>query len=145
MAAPNDAALLTEDGDPDSEAMTSVAIFTSDDVRMIAADATIGEAAVEMTVSDLGLLVVGDRQNVEGVVSERDIVRAVAAGRDVTRTKVRDLETMSLLWCDRDASVAEVAEMMLEHYVRHILVEDSGRLVGVVSARDLLGAFVAGL
>jgi CBS domain-containing protein len=39
--------------------------------------------------------------------------------------------------------VAEVAEEMMEHYVRHVLVEDAGRVVGIVSARDLLGAYAA--
>ena len=45
------------------------------------------------------------------------------------------------MWCDGEAPVAEVAEQMMEHYVRHVLVEEDGRLVGVVSARDLLGAY----
>jgi CBS domain-containing protein len=39
--------------------------------------------------------------------------------------------------------MAEVAEEMMDCYVRHVLVEDGGRLVGIVSARDLLGAYVS--
>jgi CBS domain-containing protein len=48
------------------------------------------------------------------------------------------------VWCDATATVTEVAELMMERYVRHVLVEDDGRLVGIVSARDLLGVYAAG-
>ena len=42
-----------------------------------------------------------------------------------------------------DTRLAEVAEEMCERYVRHVLVEEDGRLVGIVSARDLLGVYAA--
>ena len=45
------------------------------------------------------------------------------------------------LWCDDTATVDEVAELMLEAYVRHVLLVAYGQLVGIVSARDLLGAY----
>ena len=48
-----------------------------------------------------------------------------------------------LVWCDAESTVAAVAEEMMEHYVRHVLVEEDGRLLGMVSARDLLGAYAA--
>lgn len=48
-----------------------------------------------------------------------------------------------LVWCDASATIAEVATEMMEHDVRHVLVEDDGRLVGVVPARDLLGAYAS--
>jgi hypothetical protein len=50
----------------------------------------------------------------------------------------------TLVWCDADATVAEAAVRMMECWIRHILVERAGRLVGVVSARDLLGAYITG-
>ena len=48
------------------------------------------------------------------------------------------------MWCDINADVANVAEEMMECYVRHVLVEDDGHLVGIVSARHLLGAYASG-
>jgi CBS domain-containing protein len=51
--------------------------------------------------------------------------------------------TTTLVWCDAEAKVAEVAARMMDCYVRHALVEDGGRLVGVVSARDLLGVYAS--
>jgi CBS domain-containing protein len=76
-------------------------------------------------------------------VSERDVVQALARRRDPSTTTAIEIAHTQLVWCDADSPVAEVAEEMMEHYVRHVLVEDAGRVVGIVSARDLLGAYAA--
>jgi CBS domain-containing protein len=110
---------------------------------MVRSDVTLQQAAEALVADDVGLLVVGTADQVEGVVSERDLVRAVALGHDPRTTLVRDVATRRLVWCDSTATVAEVGELMMEQYVRHVLVEDAEKLVGVVSARDLLGAYVA--
>ncbi len=122
----------------------AVSTFSSDGVSTIGADASVAEAARALTTADLGLLVVGSVDDVQGVISERDVVHAVAGGRDLDTFPVRELETTDLIWCDSTASVDDVAELMLEHYVRHVLVEKNGKFVGVVSARDLLGALAGG-
>ncbi|HEY1280849.1 MAG TPA: CBS domain-containing protein [Acidimicrobiales bacterium] len=121
----------------------SVRLFTGDAVATVAPERTLQEAAEELVADDVGLLVVGTADKVEGVVSERDLVRAIALGRDLQTTLVRDIASRRLVWCDATAIVAEVGELMMEQYVRHVLVEDAEQLVGVVSARDLLGAYVA--
>ena len=97
-------------------------------------------------MSDVGLgaLVVGDGDRPAGVISERDLVEAMAKRLPFDTTKAIDVATTELVWCDATATVAEVAEEMFEHYIRHVLVEEDGRLLGVVSARDLLGVYVAG-
>ena len=118
-----------------------VALFTGDDVATIAAAASLREVADQLVARDVGLLVVGSADHVEGVVSERDLVRAIAEGGAPDTTSVRDVIHTGIVWCDVTATVDEVAEMMMEHYVRHVLIEDGGRLVGIVSARDLLGAY----
>jgi CBS domain-containing protein len=121
----------------------SVRLFTGDEVATVGRDATLRQVAEELVADEVGLLVVGPVDRVEGVVSERDIVRAVALGKVPEATPVTEVASTQLVWCDATASVDEVAELMMEQYVRHVLVEDGGRLVGVVSARDLLGAYVA--
>jgi len=121
-----------------------VSVFTADQVMTIAPDATLQAAAQELAEDSVGMLVVGSVDKVLGVISERDIVRAVAAFRDPRTTLVSDIESTRLVWCDASATVNEVAEQMMEQYVRHVLVEEDGRLLGVVSARDLLGAYAIG-
>jgi CBS domain-containing protein len=100
--------------------------------------------ASKLASSDIGALVVGDGTTATGMISERDVVHALADGREPASTHASDVATTELLWCDAEATIDEVAAEMMENYVRHLLVEDEGRLVGVVSARDLLGAYAAG-
>jgi CBS domain-containing protein len=120
-----------------------VSTFATDSVVRVAVDADLRQVAATLVDAEVGALAVGAVDDVRGVVSERDVVRALAARRDVTTTTAIDIAHTQLVWCDVASTVAEVAEEMMEQYVRHVLVEDGGRLVGVVSARDLLGAYVA--
>lgn len=128
-----------------SAGSTPVSAVVSDEPVTIEATATLVEAARTLMDEDVGLLVVappGGRP--VGVVSERDIASAIAAGRDPTETLAGDVAHVELAWCDSTATVAEVAAEMMNRWVRHLLVEEEGRFVGVVSARDLLGVYVSG-
>jgi CBS domain-containing protein len=98
-----------------------VSVYTTEEVATIPHDASLLDAVNELVAGGVGLLVVGTAERVEGVLSERDVIRAI----------------------DPTASVAEVAELMMTEYVRHVLVGVDDRLVGIVSARDLLGAYAS--
>jgi CBS domain-containing protein len=117
----------------------------SDDVETIPTSG--GAAPVTMFAADelagdqIGLVVLGSVDEIHGVVSERDVVRAVAEGFDPVHTPARAVATTKLVWCDDTATVGEVAELMMEEYVRHVLLEADGQLAGIVSARDLLSAY----
>jgi CBS domain-containing protein len=121
----------------------TVVVFSADNVATVAPDATLLDVAKELVLDEVGLLVVGTPERVEGVVSERDVVRAVAAGNDPAATPVSAVASTRVVWCDPTTTVDEAAQLMMAEYVRHVLVEDDGRLIGIVSARDLLGAYAA--
>jgi CBS domain-containing protein len=118
-----------------------VRVFATDAVVTLPPDVTIRMVADELADDQIGLVVLGSSAKVHGVVSERDVVRAVAAGQNPDATPARDVGSTRLVWCDASATVREIAERMMEDYVRHVLLEEDGRLVGIVSARDLLGAY----
>lgn len=120
-----------------------VSVLAADTVARVAPSASIHEVADALAACDVGALLVGDGDDVEGIVSERDLVRVLAARGDPSTTQARDVAHRELVWCDASATIAEVATEMMEQYVRHVLVEENGRLVGIVSARDLLGAYAA--
>jgi CBS domain-containing protein len=120
-----------------------VSVLTAEQIVRVAGDATLYEVAGVMAGASVGALVVGDGDRPAGIVSERDFVAALAAGKDPGTTLAEDIAHTSLVWCDQDATVSEVAELMMQEYVRHVLVEDQGKLVGIVSARDLLGAYAS--
>ena len=106
-------------------------------------DATLSAVSRALVDDEIGVVVIGSPDNAVGVLSERDVVRAVAEARDPVTTRGADVASSKIVWCDRSATVREAAGLMMEHYVRHVLLEEDGRLVGIVSARDLLGAYTA--
>lgn len=120
-----------------------ITAVSSDAIVRIAPDASLEEVAQALVSNDVGVLVVGESDAVDAIVSERDVVRALAAQRDPKATRARDIGSSNLVWCDATATVGEVATQMMVAYIRHVLVEDGGRTVGVVSARDLLGVYAA--
>jgi CBS domain-containing protein len=121
----------------------SVSALIADTIARIRPEATLLEVADALAAGDVGVLVVGEEGKPQGVVSERDLVTAIAGRRPIDTTTASDVASTELVWCDATATVAEVAEEMSERYVRHVLVEEDGRLVGIVSARDLLGVYAA--
>lgn len=120
-----------------------VGILSGGPVIRVGADATLHEVADLLVEAGIGALVVGGVDRATGIVSERDVVAALAARRDPETTCAGDIARSTIVWCDAEATIAEVAERMMERYVRHVLLEEDGRLVGIVSARDLLGVYTA--
>ena len=118
-----------------------VSTFTADVVTEIPPSATLLEVADALAAGEVVAAVVRDEGKVVGVVSERDLVGALARREPMDEVTAAEVASTELVWAEASAPVAEVANEMLVHYVRHVLVEEDGRLVGVVSARDLLGAF----
>jgi CBS domain-containing protein len=92
-----------------------------------------------MAAHDVGAIVVGHEERPAALLSERDIVRVVSAGKDPATVPAADIASTKLVWCDAEATVDQVAARMMDRYIRHVLVEHEGALVGIVSARDLLG------
>jgi CBS domain-containing protein len=121
-----------------------VSTVTGGPVVRVPAGATVADSARALVAHDVGMVVLGDGDVPSAVLSERDIVRVVAAGRDPADVAAAEVATTKLVWASADDTVDEVAEQMMEHYIRHVLVERDGALLGVVSARDLLGVYTAG-
>lgn len=120
-----------------------IAYLAGSPIVRVPETATLLDVARSLTDGDVGCVVIGDEGVARPValISERDIVHAVAAGRDLAAVPALELASRDLLWCDVTATVDEVAAQMRDHFVRHILVEDEGKITGVVSARDLLGVY----
>jgi CBS domain-containing protein len=121
-----------------------VSLLLGTPVAKVRAGASLQDIAAAMVEASVGALVVGERRGgPTGVVSERDLMRALAEGWDPEATRAGDIASTRLVWCDARATIAEVANEMMDEYVRHVLVEDHGRLVGIVSARDVLAAYAS--
>ncbi|MFP3257937.1 MAG: CBS domain-containing protein [Caldivirga sp.] len=103
----------------------------------------VSEAIRLMAENNVGLVVVvnsPEDMKVLGVISERDVIKALAKGVDISRAVVEQVGTMgNIATVKYYDDVTKIAQLMNERRIRHVVVvDDEGRVMGVVSIRDLL-------
>jgi CBS domain-containing protein len=98
---------------------------------------TLQDVASRLSDHDIGALPVMENGRLIGIVSERDLVRAIAQG-DSPQTSIAARMTVGAAWIAPDADSHEVAHKMLALGIRHLPVVEMGRVLGMISARDLL-------
>jgi CBS domain-containing protein len=100
-------------------------------------DATLGEAATAMASRGVGAVVVLEGESILAILTERDVMKAVAAGRDgsapVSEWMTRHPDTI-----EPDDSTDHAASLMIHGGFRHLPVVEAGTVVGIVSIRDLM-------
>src|SRR5579884_3087429 len=100
--------------------------------------ASIGEAAEKMMDAGVGAVVVmEDMVRIVGIVTERDILRAVAQRARAAEARVRQWMTESVVTIEPDTEIKDAAKMMFENNFRHLPVVKDGRLLGIASLRRL--------
>jgi predicted transcriptional regulator len=99
---------------------------------------TLRSLAVVLTELDVGVAIVARPDGSAGVVSERDVAHAISEGADPDEVWAADVMVDDLVLAEPEETVLEVADRMSAESVRHVAVVDRGKIVGVVSARDLL-------
>jgi CBS domain-containing protein len=100
--------------------------------------ATLSRAAKVMTERGVGCAVVIENEKVAGIVTERDILRAIAADQSMDDTKVSDIMTRHVVSGAPGWDIVRAAKAMTEGGFRHLLVMEMDDPVGIVSLRDLL-------
>lgn len=110
------------------------------EVKTIRPSETIQAAAEKLVAEAVGALVVlSGSQEIEGIITERDISRGVAAyGRSVHDLPVSKLMTSAVVTCSAKEPIAHVAKVMTERRMRHLPVTEGDRIVGLVSIGDVL-------
>lgn len=110
------------------------------DVITISPTVTLGEAARVLEEHKIGaVVVVGMEKRIVGIFTERDVVRAIGtAGKDAFDQPVSAFMTANVYRCREDTSVNELMEMMSTRRFRHVPVEDSGKLSGIISIGDVV-------
>jgi CBS domain-containing protein len=109
-------------------------------VATIPPDATVADAAGELRLRGVGALVVsGDGRHIEGILSERDVVRRLAErGEHALSERVAELMTTNVRTCTPDDAVDDLMRRMTEHRMRHLPVVVDGELAGIVSIGDVV-------
>ena len=111
------------------------------DVLDVAPEDTLGEVAERMTASKVGAVVVRDYGKLIGILTERDLLKAMAARVHSSDARVRQWMTEDPITTSLSTDVSEAAQVMLDHGFRHLpVVDDDGNVVGIVSLRRVVGA-----
>lgn len=117
------------------------------EVVTVGPDATIAEVAIVLAEHRIGAVVVtADGRSIDGVLSERDIVRALARPDDRTlAASARSLMTADVVTCQPDTTLDELMSTMTERRIRHIPVVVDGSLTGLISIGDVVKHHIASL
>jgi CBS domain-containing protein len=104
-------------------------------------NATIKAAANKMLANKIGCLIVNDENGkFAGIVTERDIVsRVVASSLDLEKTSVAEIMTSQVVGCPVGTPTSKAREIMASNRIRHLPIIDNDFVIGILSARDLMG------
>ena len=110
------------------------------DVLAIPLEATLFEAARVLTLNRIGALLVRDPKGaLKGIISERDIVRAIAEeGASAPALTVGERMRKDVATCEENDTIAEIMETMTRCRFRHMPVVEAGRVAGIVSIGDVV-------
>lgn len=110
-----------------------------DNIFSVSQDASVLDAMKMMSERNIGAVLVMDGGKIEGILSERDIVRKVdILGKTCATTRVREIMTEKVLYVEASQPLEECMALMTEKRIRHLPVMDNDRLLGVISIGDVL-------
>ncbi len=121
--------------------MATVGQLMSSDLSVITEDRTVKQAAGQMQDQRIGSLLVKKGNDFSGIITETDVVRAVAERDDVAATSVVQVMSSPILTVEKKLSPHYARELMADKRIRHLAVTEDGKIVGILSARDLLAYF----
>ena len=109
-------------------------------VLVVGTDTTAGEAAKIMCDNRVGsVVVVDDRDNLVGMLTERDVIsHVVAKTRDPSAVRVRDIMTKQVISCTFATDVGSAQKLMAQHQIRHLPIVENHKPVGMISSRDIM-------
>ena len=107
-------------------------------------DVTVAQVAKRMIQQDHGAMPVAVHGFLVGIITERDILKSVGLGNDPELTTVNDLMTPDPDYLEPDVTVEDAADWMLAAGYRHLPVAEDGKILGIVSIKDVLWALTGG-
>jgi CBS domain-containing protein len=113
------------------------------DYITVAPEDTLGEVAEKMMEKNVGSVIVKDYGRLIGILTERDMLKAMAGRVHTSDARVREWMTTDPLTAAPDMPAEEAQAVMLEHNFRHLPVVQGDSVVGVVSLRRVVAAIQA--
>ncbi|HET9288541.1 MAG TPA: CBS domain-containing protein [Gaiella sp.] len=107
----------------------------------VAPEDTLGEVAERMSEANVGAVVVKDYGRLIGILTERDMLKAMAARVHTSEARVRQWMTEDPITAGVDTGLEEAARIMLDNGFRHLpIVDENGRVAGIASLRRVVAA-----
>jgi CBS domain-containing protein len=107
----------------------------------VAPEDTLGEVAERMSEANVGAVIVKDYGRLIGILTERDMLNAMAARVHTSEARVRQWMTEDPITASTDTDVEAAARTMLEHGFRHLpVLDESGQVTGIASLRRVVAA-----
>jgi CBS domain-containing protein len=111
-----------------------------------AADDVLSDASAKMWQQQTGSLLIIEEGRLIGIVTERDVLRVVAAGHDPRSITLREVMTPNPVTVSPSATVRDAAGIMFDKWFRHLpVVSEDGEVAGIISLRDLLSLVAQGM
>ena len=124
------------------------ALIAGKRVETISPSASVHDLVNALNIHHVGALVVSpDGRKIEGIVSERDVVRAMPGKLDqLIGMHVRDLMTVEVVTCKSDATVSELMKIMTERRIRHVpVVDEDENVISIISIGDVVKEHISEL
>lgn len=121
-----------------SEIMTKAAVTDS-------IDDTLAEAAKRMWAAQTGSLLVMEGDEIAGIVTERDVLKAIARGLDPKQVHLKEVMSSPVNTIGPQTRLKEAAKLMATKWIRHLPVVEGTQVVGIISQRDLTGVLAEAL
>lgn len=114
------------------------------DLVAVPGSATVSDAVAKMSERGVGaILIRNGPDTVDGIFTERDLMtRVVNAGRDARTTAIASVMSQEVRRVEGWTTLEDALSVMVVHGYRHLLVEDAGKVAGIVSIRDLMASMV---
>lgn len=119
--------------------MTTIGEILGPTYISVAPEDTLGEVAEKMRAQNVGAVVVKDHGKLIGILTERDMLRAMAARVHTSEARVRQWMTEDPVTASPDLAAKEAAEVMLSHGFRHLPVVEGPNVLGIISLRRAVG------
>src|SRR5215216_4230389 len=114
----------------------------SRDLLTVVPDGTLGEAAEKMAGRNVGAALVMGAGRLVGILSERDLLVAVAGSVQTSEARVREWMTENPVTVPEATPIGKAASIMVTHNFRHLPIVDGERTIGIVSLRDVVRSVV---
>jgi CBS domain-containing protein len=118
----------------------AVSSIMAKDIVGVEAGAPLPDAIRTMVEKNIGSVLVTREGSMVGIVTERDILRKLVLGNSYTKLKVGDVMSSPLVTIDSRAAIGEAADLMAEKNIRRLLVTKNGKILGIITERDVIKA-----